>query len=268
MRIAVKKKTPPTYTDLFHKNKNLVDSINYAYQIQDGILPKSRHIQRIWPSTFVLYMPKDTVSGDFYWITEKDNYIFWIVADCSGHGVPGAMLTMLGHSFLNYIILGKGLTSPVHILNEMDKKMLETFRFSDNSEHIDISLVRYNKNTNELHFSGARRKLVHVRKDEITSLEGDRYPIGGMHIEMHRSFTSKKIKIEPGDMVYIGSDGYQDQFGGPKGKKLSSKRLHDLLLTISEHQVELQKIQLRMFLHDWKKQTPQIDDICIMGIRF
>ena len=270
MEIVKRSKTskPLTYSDLVNEHRNLNDSIKYAYRIQEGILPKPRHIDRIWSDTIVFNKPKDIVSGDFYWMAEKDENVFWVVADCSGHGVPGAMLTMLGNSFLNYIVLGKEIYNTNEILNEMDRKMLETFRYSDNAEHIDISLLRYNRKTKELEYSGARRKLLQIRNGELKIVEGDKFPIGGMFLEPNRVYTSHIVDLRKGDLIYIGSDGFQDQFGGPKGKKFSSKRLHEFLLEISQYELDLQKIQLRLLFNDWKGVRSQIDDVCVMGIRF
>lgn len=260
-------KPNPTYSDLETENKDFQESVRYALRIQEGILPKKRHIERIWPNTFVFYKPKDVVSGDFYWMAQKDEYIFWVVADCSGHGIPGAMLTMLGNSYLNYIILGKELTEPSDILNEMDKKMNETFRYSEDSEQIDIALIRLDLKTKKLVFSGARRKLVMVNKKEIAIYLGDKFPIGGFFLESEREFKQIEIPYSTGDMVYIGSDGFQDQFGGIKKKKLSSKKLHDILASISEYEVDLQLIHLRMFYKEWKSTLPQVDDVCVLGFR-
>jgi sigma-B regulation protein RsbU (phosphoserine phosphatase) len=267
--IVVRKKSKSylSYDELELENNGFQESVRYALRIQEGILPKKRHIERIWPNTFVFYKPKDVVSGDFYWMAQKDQYVFWVVADCSGHGIPGAMLTMLGNSYLNYIILGKELVEPEDILNEMDKKMNETFRYSEDSEQIDIALIRLDKNTNQLTFAGARRKLVQVSESKIAIYQGDKFPIGGLFLESNRNFKQIEITYAPGDMIYIGSDGFQDQFGGAKKKKLSSKILHELLASISNYEVELQLIHLRMFFKEWKQNLAQVDDVCVMGIR-
>lgn len=256
-----------SYDELKSENKDFQDSVRYALRIQEGILPKKRHIERIWPNTFIFYSPKDVVSGDFYWMAQKDQFVFWVVADCSGHGIPGAMLTMLGNSYLNYIILGKELIEPHEILNEMDKKMHETFRYSENSEQIDIALIRLDKNTNSLVFAGARRKLMHVSAGQTTIFQGDKFPIGGLFLEPDRVFKQVEIPYSLGDMIYIGSDGFQDQFGGPRQKKMSSKRLHELLAEIAENELDQQARQLKSYFYDWKKNLSQVDDVCIMGFR-
>jgi serine phosphatase RsbU (regulator of sigma subunit) len=268
LQLQPRVKTDRTYQDIALENKDFHESIRYALRIQEGILPKKRHIERIWPQTFVFYKPKDIVSGDFYWMAQKDNYVFWAVADCSGHGIPGAMLTMLGTSFLNYIILGKEYFEPSQILNEMDKKMSESFRYSEDSEQIDIALLSYNTTTNELKFGGARRKLIHITSNRLDTYQGDKFPIGGLFLEKERYFKDIAIPVNQGDMIYIGSDGFQDQFGGINQKKLSSKKLHDILHSISDYELDLQLIHLRMFFKEWKGALPQIDDVCVMGIRF
>lgn len=257
------------YQRVIDHNRDLNDSIRYALSMQQGMLPKRRHFQRIWPQTAVFYRPKDIISGDFYYIGQKEGEVYWAVGDCSGHGVPGAMLTMLGTSFLNYAIQNKQHGGNIgSILNEMDKKLCETFIYGSAPEHIDISLMSYQINNNVLKYSGARRKMVLIRNGEMISFRGNNYPLGGLQIEHNRQFDQIEIRIEKGDVVYIGSDGYQDQFGGQNDKKFTAKRLHNLLIEISEFDIHFQKIILLQTFSEWRDDQPQIDDVCIMGIQF
>ena len=146
--------------------------------------------------------------------------------------------------------------------------MLETFRFSDGSELVDLSLISYNRNTRELAFAGARRKAMLIREGELSLLKGDLFPVGGLNLEISKTFTHQQLTLQPGDMIYLGSDGYQDQFGGPKGKKMTAKRLHEFILDISSYELRFQKILLLQYFNEWKGELPQIDDVCLMGIRF
>ncbi len=146
--------------------------------------------------------------------------------------------------------------------------MSESFRYSEDSEQIDIALISYNTKSNVLKFGGARRKLIHITDNELNTYQGDKFPIGGLFLEKERCFSDITIHVKKGDMIYIGSDGFQDQFGGVNQKKLSSKKLHDILHSISDYELDLQLIHLRMFFKEWKGALPQIDDVCVMGIRF
>lgn len=260
------------YLSLYQRNKELINSLSYAEVIQKGILPKERHFQRLFDDAFVFYQPQSYVSGDFYWMGEIDNHVLFAVGDCTGHGVPGALLTMLAQSFLNYLILGKKTTHPTLILNEFDKKFIETFMGEQEdvfqNDWIDIALCSLDRNNQTLKFAGAKRKILHVSNGTLNMYNGSNYPIGGWQIENKRNFNHLDIKVSKGDMIYLGSDGYQDQIGGDKNKKFGSKQLHQELLTISELNGKEQLSHLKNVFHRWKKNADQLDDICIMGIRF
>lgn len=260
------------YLSLYQRNKDLINSLAYAEIIQKGILPKERHFLRLFDDAFVFYQPQSYISGDFYWIGEVENNILFAVGDCTGHGVPGALLTMLAQSFLNYIVLGKKITDPTLILNEFDKKFIETFMGDQEdvfqNDWIDIALCNYDKKHQKLTFAGAKRKILHVSDNSFTMFNGSNYPIGGWQIESHRNFKHHEITVKKGDMVYLGSDGYQDQIGGEKNKKFGSKQLHQQLLNISELNGKEQLNHLKKVFKQWKKNADQLDDICIMGIRF
>lgn len=260
------------YLSLYQRNKELINSLSYAEVIQKGILPKERHFQRLFDDAFVFYQPQSYVSGDFYWMGEIDNHVLFAVGDCTGHGVPGALLTMLAQSFLNYLILGKKTTHPTLILNEFDKKFIETFMGEQEdvfqNDWIDIALCSLDRNNQTLKFAGAKRKILHVSNGTFNMYNGSNYPIGGWQIENKRNFNHLDIKVSKGDMIYLGSDGYQDQIGGDKNKKFGSKQLHQELLTISELNGKEQLSHLKNVFLKWKKNADQLDDICIMGIRF
>jgi len=236
------------------------------------MLPKERHFKRLLLDYFVLYQPQSYVSGDFYWLGEVNDLVLFAVGDCTGHGVPGALLTMLGQSFLNHLILGKKLVDTSEILKEFDKKFIETFE-GDIKNHfqndwIDISLCCYDKKKKQLEFAGARRKILLVSKQKNTLFKGANYPLGGWQIEDVRPFDSQKINVATGDILFLGSDGFQDQFGGGDSKKFGSKKLHNLLIEIAELPCKKQLMILENQLKRWIENETQVDDICLMGVRF
>lgn len=260
------------FISLYHYHDELTSSLKYAELIQKGVLPKDRHFKRLFNDYFVMYIPQSYVSGDFYWIGEVDDKLLFAVGDCTGHGVPGAMLTMLAHSFLNYIVLGKNIIDTAEVLREFDKKLIETFNQDKgrtfSNDWIDMALCCYDKRKNELMFSSAKRKLMITSdKNGCKLYKGSNYPLGGWQIESNRIFESQMISVKKGDMIYMGSDGFQDQIGGDQNKKYGSKQLHHLLEHISELPCSKQLMVLKRTFTLWKKEENQFDDICIMGIR-
>lgn len=259
------------FISLYHYHNELTASLKYAEIIQKGVLPKERHFKRLFSDYFVMYVPQTFVSGDFYWIGEVDDQILFAVGDCTGHGVPGAMLTMLAQSFLNYIILGKKMTNTSEILKEFDKKFIETFKHDvENQFHndwIDISLCCYDKKKMKLQFSSAKRKMMLVSNLDNEIFKGSNYPLGGWQIEDERLFESQVINVNKGDMVFLGSDGFQDQIGGTNSKKFGSKQLHELLSEIAHLPCDKQLMILKRAFKKWKQDETQLDDICLMGIR-
>jgi serine phosphatase RsbU (regulator of sigma subunit) len=253
-------------------SNDLVDSLKYAEIIQKGVLPKDRHFKLHFKEYLLLYLPHSIVSGDFYWVGEVGGKVIFAVGDCTGHGVPGAMLTMLAQSFLNHIVLGKGLTDTAEILVEFDKKFIETFQDekedSYSNDWIDMALCCYDKKQMTLSFSGAKRKALHMSEGVQNIYKGSNYPIGGWQIERNRTFDSETIALKEGDMLYLGSDGFQDQIGGERSKKFGSKKLHILLGEIAEDSCKEQKAFLLEKISGWKKNQEQMDDICLLGIRF
>ncbi|MEN9997634.1 MAG: hypothetical protein RI922_624 [Bacteroidota bacterium] len=249
-----------------------IESLNYAQIIQHGLLPKKRHFKRLFEDYFVIYKPLNILSGDFYWIGKKDHLTYFAVGDCTGHGVPGALLSVLASSILEYSIMNKGLNKTNKILQEVDKKFIESFSGSKedffNNDWVDIALVCIDNKENKIYFSSANRKICIVNsKAEIDVLAGSPYPIGGWQVEQHRKFESRSYAFKKGDCLYIGSDGFQDQIGGPKNKKYSSKRLHELFGQIGEKGMSDQESLLENEFMDWKGANDQIDDVCIVGIR-
>jgi serine phosphatase RsbU (regulator of sigma subunit) len=258
------------------KNKDILDSIMYAKKIQDAILHEENKALKNLDQHFVIFQPKDIVSGDFYWTLEKNNIVYAAVADCTGHGVPGAFMSMLGIAFLNEITKSGELKSPAEILNELRTKVIKELGQSgtigENKDGMDISLVKIDRNKNLLEFSGAHNPLLIIRDNEIIQLNADKQPIG--YQEEQKPFTNHFLDMKQGDMMYLLSDGYVDQFGGElttngkgKGKKFKMARFKELIQKISTIETEIQKNRIETAFFDWKGDMEQIDDVCIMGIK-
>ncbi|GAB4327597.1 MAG: hypothetical protein OHK0038_01300 [Flammeovirgaceae bacterium] len=261
-----------------YQNHNIMSSISYAKRIQNAMLPKKEFIQRFLPESFVLFRPKDVVSGDFYWFTEtKEGYII-AVADCTGHGVPGAFVSMVGNSFLNEIVIGEGFSTPHVILKRLHNKIIDFFHqkeISDEytiSDGMDIAICVIDKSKHTLKYAGAMNPLYYLpaneaNRGEIIEIKGDKQPIGGIQKKERHPYTSHTISIESPTVFYMCSDGYQDQFGGKNNKKFMAKRLKKLLYEIHPEEMDKQKTILATTLEDWMQNENQIDDILIVGFR-
>lgn len=263
------KKTEKQKEIIEEKNKNIMDSIHYAKRIQRALLREENHISKHLPEHFILFLPKDVVSGDFYWAVEKQEYWYFAVADCTGHGVPGAIMSMLGISFLNEIVLSQELLSPNEILNELRDKIVIELRQADetigNKDGMDISLCRLNLKTLELEWAGANNALNIIKNNTLQEIKADKQPIG--YYPLSKPFTNHQIQLQKGDCIYIYSDGYPDQFGGAKGKKLTYKRFENILLENHTLNLDTQKNKLKLYFSEWQGALEQVDDVCIVGIR-
>lgn len=249
------------------KNKHIMDSLNYAKNIQDAILPNSKFFSSSFKDNFVLFEPKDIVSGDFYWTEEHLGKLYFAVADCTGHGVPGAFLSLVCSSALSKVIKENNVVEPEKILDAVSKE-LEIF-FSKNTKKIndgmDISLICYDQSLNQFTFSGAHNSLIYIKKGELNSVSADKQPIGAY--DHKKPFTQKVLNGSDIDSLYLFSDGYPDQFGGPKNKKFSKKRFKQLLLDIEKQpMVEQREILLKNF-SSWRGDLEQIDDVTIVGFK-
>lgn len=253
------------------KRVGLEEGLSSAELVQQALLPKKRHFDRLFKDSFVLYQPKHIISGDFYWVGRKHDYTYLVVGDCTGHGISAALLSVLALNLLEYVIMNKGLKKPNKILKEFDKKFIESFKYSDKRNEdnpwIDISLVCINERESKLYYAAANRKVLVRRKDGSSEIyAGSRYPIGGWQVEENRTFDTVTINYGSGDKIYLGSDGYQDQIGGEKNKKFKSKRLHELLVTTGDTKLEKQKRGLFSEFNLWKHENEQVDDVCIVGV--
>lgn len=261
---------------LEHKNKEITDSINYARNIQLASIPSKERFNSFFTDSFVLYQPKDIVSGDFYWVYERDQLVYYVTGDCTGHGVPGGFMTMLGLSFLEEIIAGKNIQDPAEVLNMLRNKIINALNqsgdFGESKDGMDITICRLDKAANKLTYSSANNDLYLIRKsesgDRIPELfehKANRQPCGFYH--KNEPFTAHTIDLQKGDCIYTLTDGYADQFGGPKGKKFRAKQLQETLLTHSHLPFQEQLNELQQAMDAWRGDLEQLDDMLIIGIQ-
>jgi transcriptional regulator with GAF, ATPase, and Fis domain len=257
--------------ELEQMNKEITDSINYARTIQEAILPFSDRISQSIKDFFIHYQPKAIVSGDFYWFTEVDGKQIMAAADCTGHGVPGAFMSMIGNDMLNDIVNRRGITRPDLILNELHKGIRYVLKQEQtlNQDGMDIALVEIDKKNKKIYYAGAKNPLIYVCNNECFIVKADKIYIGGtqQREEQERLFKLNEIELSSEMMIYLFSDGMADQFGGPKGKKFKQKQLMELLLANSNKPLEEQKNILDKTFVDWKGNLEQVDDVLVIGIR-
>ncbi|MBU8893765.1 MAG: SpoIIE family protein phosphatase [Bacteroidales bacterium] len=256
--------------EIADKNKSITDSIEYAKRIQTAILPSQEFAEEILPEHFILFRPRDIVSGDFYWMAKKDNLLIVIAADCTGHGVPGAFMSMLGVSFLNEIINTNEVTTANLILNSLRADIKKTLgqegKEGEAKDGMDIALCVVDFDNMKMQYSGAYNPLYLFRNNELIETKADRMPIG-IYVKEKESFTNNEIKLQKNDVFYISSDGYQDQFGGEDGQKFKTKNYKQLLLDIHQKPMAEQREILNVKIDEWRGKWEQVDDIIIVGIR-
>lgn len=252
---------------LLQTNKNLTDSINYAKHIQDAFIVQNGTLQKLFPNSFIFQQPKNIVSGDFVWAFENNNKIYLAVGDCTGHGVPGAMLSIFIISMLNQIVNQFDNETPADILDHLDKLMHKylsqyTQQIRDGAE---ISIIRYDTTNQKLSYSGANRPLIHVRNKILTTYKGAKYVLGNT-VRRKEIVENIEIDIQKDDMLYMFSDGFADQFGGEENTKFSSKRLLALLQNISNLAINEQYEQIKATFTNWQGDNSQTDDVVLVGI--
>jgi len=251
----------------------IMDSIHYASRIQNAILPSTDYIKGLVPDSFILYKPKDVVSGDFYWFTKAKNYIFAAAVDCTGHGVPGAFMSIVGNNQLDYTInIAKNL-QPSEILNQMNKRVADTVQHQKSQKGIkvkdgmDMVLCRFDFENLELQMAAANNPIYILRNKELIDIKPTRLAIGMYYDRPGKEFENHSLKLEKGDIVYLFSDGYADQFGGPKNRKFLKKNLRNLLIEISDKPMDEQRNLLDQTFIGWKQDYHQVDDIMVLGIK-
>ena len=252
------------------KQKEIIDSINYAKRIQTAVLTGKDVWDKVSKDHFILFKPKDIVSGDFYWAyNTPNNRSIFVLADCTGHGVPGGFMSMLGNSFLNEIVVENKLFKANEILNKLRAKIIAALDQEGKSEQkdgMDISLCVWNKIDNTLEFSGAHNPIWILSNGELNEVKADKMPIGS-YIDNVTSFNSSVIQLQAGDIIYMSTDGYADQFGGPKGKKLKYKAMLELMIANSKEPMSKQKEILESYFESWRQNYEQVDDVSVIGVR-
>ncbi|NIA12117.1 MAG: SpoIIE family protein phosphatase [Nitrospiraceae bacterium] len=256
--------------EITRQRNEIIESIQYASLIQTSLLPQKKLIDKVFPRNFVLYVPKNIVSGDFYWLVTKENKAYFAVADCTGHGVPGALMSILGISFLNEIVTVRENLPANRILNLLREMVMKALHQTGDSteamDGMDIALCIYDKGKNVLQYAGANNPLYIVRQDVVIEYKPDRMPIGVSGVE-EQPFINHYIALKKNDNLYLFSDGYVDQFGGSEGKKFKSDPFRTLLLKMQSVPMKAQKKILLDSFEEWKGQYIQVDDILVMGIK-
>jgi serine phosphatase RsbU (regulator of sigma subunit) len=251
--------------------KHVTDSIKYAKRIQEAILPPDSLVKKVLPNSFVLYKPKDIVSGDFYWIDQKDGKSMFAAVDCTGHGVPGAFMSIVGYNILKQAVSNNPFTSPALILDVLNEGVSETLHHghdaTQSKDGMDLSFCAIDYAKMELQYAGAYNPLYLIRNGELIQTKADKFPIGYFLGEEKKKFTNHTIPLQKGDTIYIFSDGYADQFGGPNGKKFMASHFRDLLLDVNKHPIEKQKDLLNKTIEEWRGPLDQVDDILVIGVK-
>jgi len=257
--------------DLLQKRKELMASLKYASFIQRAVLPDDNFIQNKLKEFFIYHKPRDIVSGDFYYCAEKDKLLVVAAGDCTGHGVPGALMSIMGTSFLNEILSKSGQVKPSRILNLLRERVMnalhQTGEELENKDAMDMALCVFDPKSKVLQYAGANNPLYVIRKGALQEIKADKMPVGINAIE-EESFTNHRVQLKSGDTVYLFSDGYADQFGGPLNKKFKYGPMKELLMQISGKAMEEQKEILGQTMSDWMRNEAQVDDMLIFGIRF
>ena len=256
---------------ILEQKKDIIDDITYSKRIQTAILPSVEQIKAIVPDYFLLNMPRNIVSGDFYWVGEHQGRKVVAIADCTGHGISGAFMTMAGTVFLNEVFTTTEKLSAAEVLNELRNLVMQLLKqkgeSGEASDGLDIALVMYDKAKQQIEFAGANNPVYIIRNNELQEIKGDRMPIG-IHLNFQRSFVANTFDLQAGDRIYLFSDGYADQFGGPHDKKFRYKQFRELLVEVNQLPFQQQHDNLQKTFIEWKGTREQVDDIMVMGFTF
>ncbi len=259
------------YQELSVKNKDITDSIKYAQKIQQAVLPSQKFIAHELSKTktehFILFKPKDIVSGDFYWFYKNDDALYYVTADSTGHGVPGGFMSMLGINLLNEIVIERGVTDPGEILNKLRDEIIRSLKTDDgfSKDGMDAVICKINFKDNTLHYAAANNPIYIVRDNVLTVLSPQKMPVG--YSDQILPFTTQQFLLNTSDCIYTITDGYADQFGGEKGKKFKYKQLKELLVLNSKKSFNSQHEELDKSFEGWKGNLEQVDDVCIVGLK-
>ncbi len=255
--------------EIQYKNENIVASINYAKRIQQAMLPPHEVLTAAFKDIFVLFLPKDIVSGDFYWFTKTEQHKFLAVADCTGHGVPGAFMTLISNTLLNQIINENEVYAPAAILAELDKAIISTLKQDEEDNNVndgmDICLLCYTTSEQKIRFSSAKRPFLLLRNHILTETKGSRFPIGSSY-GYEKVYEEHLLDALPNDKFYLYTDGYPDQFGEQTGRKLLSKHFKEMIGQINTKPFAEQKLYLEGYIQNWRGEIPQTDDVLVVGL--
>jgi PAS domain S-box-containing protein len=257
--------------EIQNKNKKITESINYAKRIQTAILPNNKVINRALPDSFILYKPRDVVSGDFPWFVQIKDDIFIAAVDCTGHGVPGALLSLIGYFLLNDIVRSRKITEPGKILDLLDEGVTTTLRQDEDAttkDGMDIALCKINMTAGDVEYAGAHRPLYIMKNGVMEEVKGNKFPIGGGIFKNQTNFTNTKIVLSKGDSIYFSSDGFPDQFGGPDGRKFGPKKTREIIERIHKQPMEEAMKVFDEEWEGWRGETKQTDDVLLIGIKF
>ena len=252
------------------KNEKINSSIKYARRIQKAVMPSADYLNKILPDYFIFNKPRDIVSGDFYWVGQNNNKLIVVAADSTGHGVPGAFMSMLGISLLNEVT-GKDIKiGAAMILNELRTKikisLKQTGEKDEQKDGFDMAICLIDLEKRKMEFAGAYNPLYLIRGNKLIEIKADKMPVG-IHIKEKKNFTTHETDLQSGDHIYLFSDGYTDQFGGEKNQKFKAKRFKDLLLNIQGESLELQKEKLSETFENWRGKEEQVDDVLVFGVK-
>ena len=259
------KQTKEQKDTIEEKQKEIIDSINYAKRIQYALLAHTEFLNENLPVHFTLFQPKDIVSGDFYWATKKGDKFFLAVCDSTGHGVPGAFMSLLNIGFLSEAINEKGIEKPNEVFDHVRQRLMQSISKEGQKDGFDGVLICIDQITNHITYSAANNNPVLIHNNELMELESDRMPVGMG--ERKEEFKIHTIDAKSGDILYLYTDGYADQFGGPRGKKFKYKQLNELLLSIHPKPLNVQHVELKNAFENWKGNLEQVDDVCVIGIK-
>jgi serine phosphatase RsbU (regulator of sigma subunit) len=258
--------------ELIIKNKNITDSIIYAKRIQSALMPPDKLFNSLFPDSFVLHIPKDIVSGDFYWLSKVGDRTFVAAVDCTGHGVPGAFMSIIGIELFRNITSIEGIKQPAQILTSLNKVFQKIFHDQEIitfRDGMDLAFCSFDNKNMQLEYAGAFNPLYLIRDNNISEYKGDRFSVGLERPDEYKTngFKNHEIPLKDGDVIYIFSDGYADQFGGPEGKKYKYRRFRHLLLAIHQLPMAKQHEYLEKSILNWKGSLDQVDDILVIGVR-
>jgi phosphoserine phosphatase RsbU/P len=269
--VQQKAKLEAQHNILIEQQRQILDSITYSKRLQNAILPTNDFVYELFPESFIFYLPKDIISGDFYWFFSNGSKKFFSAIDCTGHGVPGALLSMVGQNWLNYAVKDMKLTKPSDILDVLNEGVMTTFKENDDDTSVkdgmDLAVCCIDYNSMKMQFAGAYNPVLIISNGEAIQIKGDKFPVGAFLRGIRNKFSNHEMDVKKGDVVYLYSDGYPDQFGGDRGSKFMTKHFRQLLIDIHHKPMKEQKQILKTTLEEWMGDHKQIDDITIIGIK-